>query len=107
MQEVQLYINGQRVDLFKDETISVTQSIQNVKDPAKIFTEFSKSFSVPASKSNNKIFKHYYNYDIVNGFDARQKVSAEIMLNYISFKLGYIKLEGVDLVDNKPHTYRI
>lgn len=107
MQEVQLYIQGQRVDLFKDETISVTQSIQNVKDPAKIFTEFSKSFSVPASKSNNKIFKHYYNYDIVNGFDARQKVSAEIMLNYISFKLGYIKLEGVDLVDNKPHTYRI
>jgi len=107
MKEVQLYIEGQRVDLFKDETISVTQSIQNVKDPAKIFTEFSKTFSVPASKSNNKIFKHYYNYDIVNGFDARQKVSAEIMLNYISFKLGYIKLEGVDLVDNKPHTYRI
>lgn len=107
MQEVQLYIQGKRVYLFKDETISVTQSIQNVKDPAKIFTDFSKSFSVPASKSNNKIFKHYYNYDIVNGFDARQKVSAEIMLNYQSFKLGYIKLEGVDLIDNKPHTYRV
>jgi hypothetical protein len=107
MQQVQLYVDGQRVDLFKDETISFTQSIQNIKDPAKIFTDFSKSFSVPASKDNNKIFKHFYNYDIINGFDARQKVPAEIQLNFTRFKKGYIKLEGVDLKNNKPNTYRI
>jgi len=107
MQELQLYIQGQRIDLFKDESISITQSIQNVKDIAKVFTDFSKTFSVPASKTNNKIFKHYYNYDIQNGFDARKKKDATIELNNITFRDGKIKLEGVDLKNNVPHTYRI
>ena len=58
MQKLQLYIGTERVDLFKDETVSFTQTIQNVKDISKIFTEFSKTFSLPASKVNNKIFKY-------------------------------------------------
>ena len=116
MQELQLYIDSNpdtavidyvRVDLFKDETVSLTQTIQNVKDISKIFTEFSKTFSLPASKTNNKIFRHYYNFDINNGFDARNKAPSYIELNTIPFKEGYIKLEGVDLKNNVPHTYRI
>ena len=107
MQELQLYIEGQRIDLFKDETVSLTQTIQNVKDPAKIFTSFTKTFSVPASKTNNKIFKHYYNYDIVNGYDARIKKAGNIELNHIAYKTGRIKLEGVSLKNNLAHTYRI
>ena len=107
MQVIQLYIEGQRVDMFKDESVTITQSIQNVKDIAKVFTDFSKTFSIPASKTNNKIFKHYYNYDIQNGFDARTKKDATIELNNITFREGKIKLEGVDLKNNVPHTYRI
>ena len=107
MQQIQLYIEGERVDMFDDESVSITQSIQNVKDPSKIFTDFSKTFNLPASKTNNKIFKHYYNFDIVGGFDARTKKSSNIELNYLPFRDGKIKLEGVDLKNNKPHTYRI
>jgi len=104
---IQLYIAGQRVELFKDESVTITDSIQNVKDIDKVFTSFSQSFSVPASKSNNKLFKHYYNFDIIDGFDARKKVDAIIELNNVPFKTGKIKLEGVDLKNNKAHTYRI
>lgn len=107
MQVIQLYISDQRVEMFKDESVTVTDSIQNVKDIEKVFTAFSQSFSVPASKSNNKIFKHYYNFDITDGFDARKKVASRIELNFLPFKTGKIKLEGVDLKNNKPHTYRI
>ena len=107
MQELQLYIEGQRVDMFSDESVTITQSIQNVKDISKIFTDFSKTFSLPASNTNNKIFKHYYNFDITGGFDARKKKSATIELNNLPFKDGKIKLEGVDLKNNKPHTYKI
>ena len=107
MQNIELYIEGQRVDMFKDETVSITDTIQNVKDIGKIFTAFSRTFSLPASKINNKIFKHYYNFDIVGGFDARIKKNSNIELNSLPFKDGKIKLEGVDLKDNKPHTYRI
>ena len=104
---IQLYIENERVELFKDESVTITDSIQNVKDIDKVFTAFSQSFSIPASKANNKIFKHYYNFDIINGFDARKKVAATIELNNLPFRSGKIKLEGVDLKNNKAHTYRI
>ena len=107
MQKLQLYIEGQRLDLFKDETVSLTETIQNVKDVAKIFTSFTKTFSLPASKTNNKIFKHYYNFDIINGFDARIKKDGKIELNFIPYKIGRIKLEGVKLKNNLAHTYKI
>ena len=107
MQTIELYIQGQRVELFKDESVSLTQSIQNVKDISKIFTDFSKSFTVPASKTNNKIFKHYYNFNIENGFDGRTKKDALIELNHLPFRDGKIKLEGVDLKNNVPYTYKI
>jgi hypothetical protein len=107
MQELQLYIEGQRIDLFKDETVSLTQTIQNVKDVAKIFTSFTKTFNIPASKTNNKLFKHYYNFDIVGGFDARIKKDSRIELNSIPYKMGRIRLEGVALKNNVPYTYKI
>jgi hypothetical protein len=107
MQKIQLYIQGERVDMFEDESVTITQTIQNIKDISKVFTDFSRTFSVPASKTNNKIFRHYYNFDIVNGFDARTKKSANIELNNTPFRTGKIKLEGVDLKNNQPHTYRV
>ena len=107
MQKLQLYISNERVDLFNDESVSITQTIQNVRDVAKIFTEFTKTFTLPASKTNNKIFKHYYNFDIVNGFDARNKVSAKIELNNIPFKKGFIRLEGTELKLNKIYAYKV
>jgi hypothetical protein len=107
MQTIQLYIEGQRVDMFKDESVSLTQSIQNVKDISKIFTDFSRTFTLPASKTNNKIFKHYYNFSIQNGFDGRTKKNATIELNHLPFRDGKIKLEGVDLKNNVPYSYKI
>ena len=103
---VSVYTDAERVDQFKDESVSFTQTIQNVKDIKKIFTEFTKTFALPASKKNNKIFNHYYNYDIINGFDARVKVNASLELNDIPFKTGKIALTGVELKNNVPHTYK-
>ena len=105
--ELQLYIQDTRVDLFKDETVSLTDTIKNVKDIAKVFTTFTKSFTLPASSVNNKLFQHYYNFDIVDGFDARTKKSARIEINHVPFKQGKIKLEGADLKNNQVHSYRV
>ena len=105
--EVRLFISDTRVDLFRDESISITDSIQNVSDISKLFTPFSKQFNLPASETNNKLFKHYYNFHIQGGFDARFKVDARIEINYVPFKTGKLRLTGVSLKDNKPHTYKV
>ena len=107
MQKLQLYIDNQRVDMFEEISVTITDSIKNVRNVDKVFTEYSQTFSLPASKTNNKVFKHYYNSSIENGFDARIRATAAIELNSIPYKKGYIKLEGVDLRNNNPHTYRI
>jgi len=105
--EVQLFISDTRVDLFNDESISITDSIQNVSDISKLFTPFSQQFNLPASQTNNKLFKHYYNFHIQGGFDARFKVDARIEINFVPFKTGKLRLTGVSLKDNKPHTYKV
>lgn len=121
MNKVNLYIkpvtiiNGdqvqgdfQQVDFFEDETISVTSKIQDIRDISKVFTDFSQSFTLPASKSNNKIFKHFDNYFISDGaFDARKKVEAVLEINYIPFRRGKVFLNGVKMKNNKPYAYNI
>lgn len=109
MLNLQLYIEGQEVDLFKDESVTLTQSLQDVKDIEKVFTDFSRTFSVPASRTNNKIFGHFYNYHIVgeSSFDARKKKTAQLYLNYELFKEGKVKFEGATKKDNKAYTYKL
>ena len=107
MQTVQLYINDQRVDLFSDESIELTSSIQNVKDISKVFTDYSQSFNIPASNTNNKIFKHYYNNYIENGYDARFRSSAIIEINNTPFRKGTVRLNSVKMKNNKPFSYEL
>ena len=111
MLALKLYVADQdgvltQVDLFKDESVTLTQSIQDVRDIEKVFTDFSQTFSVPASKLNNKVFQHFYNYNI-EGFDARVKRDSELFLNDELFRKGKIKLEGATTKNNKAHTYKI
>lgn len=113
MQRVQLYVedtdgNLQLVDLFQDESIQVTSTIQDLKDIGKVFTDYSQTFNVPASDTNNKIFRHFYNYYITNGaYDARKKKRAEIHINYMPFRRGKIFLNSVKMKLNKPYSYDI
>lgn len=96
-----------KMDMFKDESVSISDSIQDVRDISKIFTTFSQQFNLPASKNNNKFFKHYQDTDVLNSFDARFKADAIIKLNGVDFRKGKIKLNAVDLKDNKAYSYKV
>ncbi len=49
----------ERVDFFDFESIELTSTVQDFRDISKVFTDYSKTFNLPASKTNNRIFKHY------------------------------------------------
>ena len=72
-QTYRIYTDYVKMDMFKDESLSISDSIQDVRDISKIFTTFSQQFNLPASKKNNKFFKHYQDTDVLNSFDARFK----------------------------------
>ena len=117
MQKVILYIQPHlrnttttqdfvRVDLMEEELISLTQVIQDVNDIEKIFTDYSRTFNLPASKTNNKIFKHWYNPDI-DGFDSTVFCSARIELNHLHFRFGKIQLNEVVMKFGEPSMYKV
>lgn len=112
MQKIVLYIKDgddvyRRVDMFDDETITLTSKIQDVRDIGKVFTDFSETFTVPASRENNKIFQHWYKHEIDNGFDARRRKDAIMEMDFSPFKRGKISLENVKLRDGKPFSYTV
>ena len=113
MRTVQVYIEGQRLDLFDDEQINVTSTQQNVQDISKVFTDFSQSFSVPASPINNEIFHHFYENDIgdfndVNTlFDFNIRRNANIEIDFTPFRTGKISLEKAEVKNNKAYSYQI
>ncbi len=105
---VQIFVNDTRLDLFDDENIDYTSKIQDVRDIKMVFSDFTQTFTVPASDTNNKVFKHFYKTNITGGFfDARKKVDAEIFINHASFKRGKVFLNGVNMKMKKPSSYEI
>lgn len=104
---VEIFIDGNRLDLFEDENIEVKSSIIDASDIQKSTTDFSREFTVPASARNNKYFKHYYDANIDNTFDARTKVRGTINLYGIPFKFGKFKLLKVSVKKGKPYSYTI
>ena len=117
MQKVILHIQPQlrsstvvqdfvQVDLMEEDLISLTQVIQDVKSIDKVFTDFSKTFNLPASKTNNKLFQYWYNPDI-EGFDNQVMSNARIELNHFAFKEGKIRLESVVMRNGQPSLYKI
>lgn len=102
-----IYIENQLIDLFDDETIELNSSVANTEDISKVNTDYTKTFTVPASDRNNALFKHYYNADIDNTFDARTKKSARIELDGFPFRTGKIRLEKVTVKDGRASSYTI
>ena len=96
-----------RIDLFDDEKISVTSSIQNINDISKVTTDYSQTFTVPASKQNNMIFRHWYENSNDNPFSTLLKSDAYIEIDTILFRTGKIQLESANLDNGQPKDYSI
>jgi len=86
MNKVDIYVNGQRLDVFQDEEINLNISVQNVQDISKVFTDFTQGFTIPATPTNNAIFGHYYRTDVSGTFDGRLRQSAFIEINSLPFR---------------------
>ncbi len=104
---VELYIQNQKADLFDFEDINITNSIKDIKDIGKVFTDYSQDFTIPASKANNRILRHYYNFDLLDSFDARIKVDAIIKISGSDYREGKLTLMGSTLKKGMPYSYKV
>src|SRR6056297_2516374 len=105
---LQLLIQNIEVKLYsdKEEQILVNRKLKDYRDIEKIFGDYSESFTVPAN-ANNEIFKHYYDADVIDGFDARIKQPAYISFDGQLWKRGSVQLKKVEIKNNRAESYTI
>jgi hypothetical protein len=103
----QTELNFTRLELFNDEKISVSSTIQNISDISKIFTDFSQGFTIPCSPTNNAIFQHFYQNDVDATIDYQNRYNAYIEIDTILFRRGKIQLEKTNLKNGMPDSYSV
>lgn len=99
----EIYIERQRLDLYKDISAEFTYTIDDVKDFAARNTNFSKTIIIPGNATNNKIFGHIFEFGSANfynpnqsnvGYNFNPSVSAScvIFVNKIQIFKGILRL---------------
>jgi hypothetical protein len=104
---VGLFVEGVQVELFNDEQINVNSSVQNISDISKVFTDFSQSFTVPASPHNNNIFQYFYESDLEQTIDQNLRRNAFIEIDLTFFRRGKIQLEKSNIKNGKVESYTV
>jgi hypothetical protein len=105
--KVQIYIEGERLELFNDEKINVSSTVQNIADIAKVFTDFSQSFTVPATPKNNAIFEHFYANEVDGTLNYNLRRDAFIEIDLSSFRTGKIQLEKSEIKNLYTDSYTL
>lgn len=110
--DIQLYIISdtgvyERIEQFDEQNITIKSSLKDIKDIGKLYSDRSRQFRVPASKKNNKLFKHYENPRIQNGYDGRIKRDAVLQINGYDYRLGRVSIKGVDKRHGEAFAYRV
>ncbi len=112
MRKVDVYIevttdNYEKLELFNDEEIQINSSIQNIQDLAKVYTDFTQSFTIPASPRNNRLFEHFYQSDVDANDNPNIRRNAFIEIGTIPFRSGKISIESSNVVKGRVESYSI
>jgi hypothetical protein len=114
MRKVDVYIeviansgNYEKLELFNDEEIQINSSIQNVQDLAKVYTDFTQSFTIPASPRNNRLFEHFYQSDVNANDNPNIRRNGFIEIGTIPFRSGKISIESSNVVKGRVESYSI
>jgi len=99
-----------KLELFNDEKIELTSTIQNIQDISKVYTDFTQSFTIPASTINNSILHHFYQSDVNitnNEWNFNFRIRARIEIDLVPFRTGTIMIEKANIKDGRTDSYTI
>jgi hypothetical protein len=89
-------------DLYKDESIPLSLSVDNFKNAAEKVQSYSKSFNLPATKRNNKIFTHLFEITTTqDAYSFNPYIKTQAILKEDSYSIfeGYLRL--IEIVNKK------
>ena len=109
MNNVRLVCGGVSVDLPSDFGILINKSIADIREPESRSSDWSKTFTLPGTKANNKLFTHLFdlNLSIRNtsatnfnpDFNPNLKADALLQVDEVTQIQGFIRLLGIKVND--------
>ena len=114
MLNIQLFLEGQEVELNKKVSFPLNKSFENLWNPTDIIVEYSKSINIPATKSNNRLMANAYRIDrqfIINEdnpnigmfLDPLKRIPMKLVYNGRILLDGYAKYTSATV--NSKETY--
>ena len=73
MVKEQLFINGTEVELTQELGAAFTYSVADISQPDKRKADFSKTVTLPLSKSARKVFNHIFEINIDSSYNPNLK----------------------------------
>jgi len=111
MREVGLFVKVgdayKRLELFSDENIELSSSIQNVQDISKVFSDFTQGFTIPATTYNASIIHYFQESSINQIYDYQVMFDAYIEIDTIPFKRGKLQVDKSQIKDGNPYCYNV
>lgn len=115
MNNVRLECGGQVVDLPTDFGILINKSIADIREPESRSSDWSKTFTLPGTKRNNKLFTHLFdlNLSIRNttatnfspDFNPNLKATASLYVDEVTQIEGFIRLLNINVTDRHQIQY--
>jgi hypothetical protein len=109
MNNVRLVCGGYSVDLPTDFGIQINKSIADIREPESRSSDWTKTFTLPGTKTNNKLFTHLFDLNLsirntsaVNfspDFNPNLKADALLMVDEVTQIEGFIRLLSIKVND--------
>lgn len=111
MREVGLFVKVndayKRLELFNDENIELSSSVQNVQDISKVFSDFTQGFTIPATPYNASILNYFQESSINQIFDYQVSFDAYIEIDTITFRKGKLQVDKAQLKNGSAYCYNV
>jgi len=96
------------VDLFQDESVELNRQLKDLQDLSTIWTDYTQSFQIPASDTNNLIFADWFDENIVlGGWNPNLGKDATLYIHSIPVYNGRVEFIGCKYKDGIPQLYNI
>lgn len=117
MLKTQIYINNTLIDLKEDLPIDLNYEIAEISQPESRQANYSKTITIPGSKTNDKLFTHIFEINRVTlntsttnfnpDFNANLKADAVIYSDGVKQFEGIAQLLTINKTDDNEITYEI
>ena len=104
---IQLFINGNAVDHFPDETINLTVTRESALNLSYTRADFTNQFSIPGTDHNTELIQFYFYHERQTTFSFAQRIPAYIEMDGALFRDGFVTIDSSQWQFEKPSSYKI